>query len=233
MAVTKIILVILIIVLPTFAIGCGEEEEEELAGTWRDDFDDGNLAGWKMATCLWMQNLVTPDSGNWVVEDGAAVGGDDDVSTRYDLYTGDVSWTDYTAEVIVKLTKELGLCPHHTSVWLGVRSQGGDKFGLGSYAVGLVSVYGVESAEVLTYDNGQFFDLQRITFPAQVDTWYRLKMEVSGNQVRAFVDDTKVGEFQSDTFTSGSVNIGADGVRAMFDDFEATGLGIPNGGPGL
>jgi pectate lyase len=222
---TKTILIILVIILPIFIIGCGEEEEaEELAGTWRDNFDDGDLAGWRMATCLWMQNFVTPDSGNWIVEDGVAVGGDDDVSTRYDFYTGDMSWTDYTAEVSVKLTKDLQLCPHHTSVWLGVRGQEGDKFGLGNYGVGLVSAYGVESAEILTYDMGQFFDMQRITFPTQVDTWYRLKMEVSGDQVRAYVDDTIVGEYQSDRFTSGSVVIGALGVKAMFDDFEVTGL---------
>jgi pectate lyase len=233
---TKIILVTSMIVLTIFAIGCsqdGEEEEEDRAGIWRDDFDDGNLNGWNMATCLWAQNLVTPDSGNWVVENGAVAGGDDDVSTRYDLYTGDTSWTDYVAEVSIKLMEDLQLCPHHTGVWLGVRGQEGDKLGLGSYALGLVNAYGVESAEVLTYDDGQFSDIQRIAFPVEVNTWYRLKMEVSGDQIRAYVDDTMVGEYQSDRFTSGPVIIGANGIRAMFDDLEVTGIGIPDGGPGF
>lgn len=204
------------------------------AGTWMDNFDDGDLAEWKMVTCLWMQDLVIPDSGNWIVEDGAAVGGDNDVSTRYDLYTGDMSWTDYTAEVRVKLSKDLQDCSSNSSVALGVRLQQDEgKLGLCDYALGLYNASGVEFAEVFTYDNGQFSNVRNMAFPTQADTWYRLKIGVSGNQVRAFVDNTEIGAFQSARFSSGMAVMSANGVRAMFDDFLVTGPDIPNGGPGF
>ena len=203
-------------------------------GTWRDNFRDSNLDGWEMDTCIWQQKVVKPNVGNWVVENGVVIGGDDDFGTRYDLYTGQMSWTDYTAEVSVKLSKELRFCQASSGVWLGVRWQGD---GLNGYCLGIINAEWVGLKEVaysMIYDKGdRGHRFPGVAFPTKAGKWYRLRVTVSKNQVRCFVDDIEVDVYKNNLFPSGMVVIAVHGVKAMFDDFAVTGPNIPDGGPGF
>ena len=77
------------------------------AGTWRDDFNDGDLDGWKMYKGIWEGKLI-PDEGNWRVEDGVVIGGEEVPDTWHALNVSEGwSWSDYTAEVSVKFPKPL------------------------------------------------------------------------------------------------------------------------------
>ena len=203
------------------------------AGTWLDNFDDGDFAEWRMDTCLWMPEIVTPGAGNWVVENGAVVAGDNNSANRYDLYIGDMSWTDYTAEISVKLSKKLEACSDSSGVWLGLRFQEGEgKLGLNDYAVGMWNDTGMVRWGGFKYSDGDFFNTQRIVFPSQTDTWYRLKIVVEDDQITAFVDDLRVFELRDGLFASGVVCIAVNGVKATFDNFMVTGPDIPDGGSG-
>ena len=85
---------------------------------------------------------------------------------------------------------------------------------------------------ILTLLSGDFFDIQSMAVTTEVDTWYRLKMEVEGDQITAFVDDAKVFALRDGLFASGPACIAVNGVRATFDDFMVTGPDVPDGGPG-
>jgi hypothetical protein len=200
------------------------------AGTWKDDFNDGNFAGWQTNTNRWAQNLVTPNAGNWRVEEGTVVGGEADSGITHNLYTGDTSWKNYTAEVSVKLSKPMRLTAGSSGVWLGVRHQ---EDGISDYALGLHFHQGREVALVLLYINGNISERPDVAFPTKADTWYRLKVTVGGNQIQSFVDDKEIDAFWHDALPSGRVSLGANGVEAMFDNFVITGPDIPDGGPGL
>lgn len=129
------------------------------AGTWLDNFDDGDFAEWRMDTCLWMPEIVTPDAGNWVVENGAVVAGDNNSGKRYDLYIGDMSWMDYTAEVSIKLSKKLEMCSDNSGVWLATRWQIGEgKLGLNSYVMGAWQSDGARWGG-FKYSDGDFFSI--------------------------------------------------------------------------
>ena len=218
----SLIFVILTFVLSSLAI----------AGTWIDDFNDGDLAGWRMLVCFWRDRIVVLDEGNWFFENGAIVGGDDNQGKRYDLYTGDMSWTDYIVEVSVKLSKRLEDCPDYTGVWLGAREQEGEgKIGLNLYAVGIWRV-STALRGGFKYINGFDFNDQVLALSSEADRWYRLKINVEKDLITGFVDDIKVYELRDGTFTSGAVSIAVSGMKAIFDDLIVTGPNIPDGGPG-
>jgi len=220
----SLIFVILTFVLSSLAI----------AGTWIDDFNDGDLAGWRMLVCFWRDRIVVLDEGNWFFENGAIVGGDDNQGKRYDLYTGDMSWTDYIVEVSVKLSKRLEDCPEDTGVWLIARSQEGEgKIGLNGYVVGMIIWHGFQVLRGgFKYVNGFDSNNQILALPSEANRWYRLKINVEKDLITGFVDDVKVYELRDGTFTSGLVGIAVNGVKATFDDLMVTGPNIPDGGPG-
>lgn len=202
------------------------------AGTWLDNFDDGDFDGWQRVECLWIPKVVTPNAGNWVVENGAVVAGDNDSTKRYDLNIGDMWWADYIAEVSVKLSKRLENCSSDSGVWLGARYQVAEgKLSLNDYFVGAWQSSGAWRGGA-KYSNGDFFNTQSRMIPSEADTWYRLKIEVDGDQITAFVDDLQVFVLRDSSFTSGLVSISVNGVVATFDDFMVTGPEIPDGGPG-
>jgi hypothetical protein len=78
------------------------------AGTWRDDFGDGDFAGWEM---IWL--------GNWKVENGELLVSDRDL---FALYTGEAGWSDYTVQADVMIVKVL--IPHDQSPGVAILARG-------------------------------------------------------------------------------------------------------------
>lgn len=218
----SLIFVILTFVLSSLAI----------AGTWIDDFNDGDLVGWRRLVNFWKARVVVLDKGNWFSENGAIVGGDDDVEKQYQIYTGDMSWTDYTAEVSVKFSKRLEDCSDSSGAFLGARIQATEgKIGLNCYSVGMWHFAGARRGG-LKYIDGFDSIVNTVVIPSETDRWYRLKINVEKDLIKCFVDDIEVCEFHDGTFTSGLVGIAVSGIRATFDDLIVTGPNIPDGGPG-
>ena len=66
------------------------------AGTFVDDFEDGNIAGWSAV-------------GEWSVESGELVG--ENMEPAYDsgaIFFGELTWSNYTIEADVKLIRSSG-----------------------------------------------------------------------------------------------------------------------------
>lgn len=225
------------------------------AGTWKDNFEDGNLDGWRMAKVPWSPfTVLMLDEGNWRIEDGAVMGGDNNELIVYYLFMGEVSWADYTAEVSLKLSKELRNCSAWSGAYLSVRGQkpliymhyclGIQYFGKGGaepkeiqveegkMVAAPVEVAGglINSSKELAANQHVF---PKMLFETKANVWYRLRVTVSGSLVSCFIDQKQVCEFQNSMFATGLVSFAVNGVVAMFDDFMVTGPKVPNGGPGF
>ena len=220
------------------------------AGTWKDNFEDGNLDEWKTYKLDWPAAVLVPGAGNWHVEDGILIGGDDNSDILHMLTTGEMWWKDYTVEVSVKFSKELRNCEEWTSVYLGVRGQEPlpqacymlaiQYFGIGWKQIqvegGKMVVPPVEVAGGMIgveRPAAAMHQFPKTLFKTEADRWYRLKVTVEGDLIECFVDGKQVSEFQSKLYSSGIVGFAVGGVVAMFDDFAVTGPDIPSGGPGV
>lgn len=201
-----------------------------ISGTWMDDFNDGNLDGWRMYENFWMNKTVIMDSGTWIVENGVIVSGDDNPERVYGIVTGDMSWVDYTAEVSVRLSKRLEECQISSGVWLCIRFQlDKGKFGQNDYEIGLWNEDGRSAfTGGYKYMDGDFFNFQAFPIEAKPNVWYRVKMIAEGNHITGFVDNLKVFDLTDSSFASGAVSIAVNGVKAEFDNFMVTGPEIPD-----
>jgi len=195
------------------------------AGTWRDDFNDGDLNGWKMCKGIWEGKLM-PDEGNWRVEDGVVIGGEEAPLTWHALNVSEGwAWSDYTAEVSVRLPKPLQLW---ASVGLYISPEDGKSSGLEiRNANGIVGARGYIYAHPATFN-----PIGWKAFKMNINRWYRLKIKVDeGGNIQCFLDDQLVLRFLQG-YQRGTPGFFAYQCVAMFDDFVVTGPDIPDGGPG-
>jgi len=195
------------------------------AGTWRDDFNDGDLDGWKMYKGIWEGKLI-PDEGNWRVEDGVVIGGEEVPDTWHALNVSEGwSWSDYTAEVSVKFPKPL---PIFATVELYISPEEGKSSGLEIANSGAIFARGY----TYIHHPAKYNPIVGKRLNVEANKWYRLKIEVDeeGN-IQCFVDDQPVIQFRG--FQKGTPGFSAYQCVAMFDDFVVTGPGIPDREPGV
>ena len=64
------------------------------AGTWRDDFGNGDVAGWDIGG--------SGNWKNWKVENGELLLSHQDITG---LYTGEAGWSDYTVQADIMIVK--------------------------------------------------------------------------------------------------------------------------------
>jgi hypothetical protein len=200
------------------------------AGTWRDDFNDGDLNGWRMTKGIWEGKLM-PNKGNWHVENGVVIGGEEAADTWHALSVSEGgSWSDYTAEVSVRISKPL---QDWQMVTLYVSPEEGRSSGLA-----LRDVLGGMFAEAFTYTHvpAVMNPIQRKPFKMETDRWYRLKIKIEEKiddekgVVQCFIDDVPILQFQG--YRKGAPGFSVYQTVAMFDDFVVTGSDIPDRGLG-
>ncbi|HGE72697.1 TPA: DUF1080 domain-containing protein [Candidatus Poribacteria bacterium] len=207
-----------------------------LAGTFRDNFDDGNLNGWRMTKFDWSAFAEVEGVSNWQIKNGMAVSGDNDVAMIHGLFIDEKiygSWKDYTAEVSVKLAKPLRDCSEWSGVYLSVRVQPRMPM---SYNLA-IRKWGQEGEVACGYiclDKGDKGIDPKLPLKTESNRWYRLKVSVEGDSIRCFVDEKEVIAYKGNNlYNIGSTGFAVNGLEAYFDDFTATGPDVPDGGPGF
>jgi len=181
-----------------------------LAGTWKDNFEDGNLADWKKAGAA----TKWKESGGVLVSERPQV----ESGNRSFLLTGEQSWMDYTVTVKLRVVNLVG------GDWCGIlfrysNEQSHDWFGISvawtKYAAGTANA--INEQKPIRVGFGQ---------------WYKLRAEVKNDNCKLFVDDKLVFEANSD-LPSGRVGLFTQNSQTEFDDFSVTGPDITDGGPGF
>ena len=218
------------------------------AGTWRDDFEDGNedgnLDGWQRAD---------PPIGaeKWDVENGELSGqyvqagangwpmgriprcSAVQVKAENEQVKAEnaASWKDYSVVCRVKFVKNLG---GGSFFAIFFRSS---LFGAGAQNNYLVSIWPGEKRVIFdaVVNGGENGRPPFAVVPLDIaeDTWYKLKVIAEGDHFEFHVDDELIGSFDDDSFPSGTVWLAVRNAHVHFDDVVITGPEIPGGGPGF
>jgi len=187
------------------------------AGTWKDDFEDGDFDGWE---------VFNPGPGEiWDVENGELSGQYATGNGTYSVVQLEVEnaalWEDYSVVCKAKLVENFA------NGWFGIffRVTGGS--GHGFYVnVGKKKVLGRTAAWVKLSDVPLPFDVLE-------DTWYELKMIAEGDHFEFYINNELTGAFDDGSRPSGTVWLIVRNAHVHFDDVVITGPEIPDGGPGF
>jgi len=178
------------------------------AGTFMDDFEDGNMDEWA--------SVSTGAGGNWKIENGELIlqsksPGD------FIVYTGKDTWKDYTIKVKLKPSKD---------------SSGMTSFritGNGLYSAGLGGLG--TSRQFVSYYFSFVKDTihhEEVPFDWEPDTWYVLKAVIEGDYFKYYVNDELVMEYIDTSNPTGAVGLIVSGASTTrFDNFFVTGDDIP------
>ena len=183
-----------------------------LAGTWRDDFEDGNLDGWKgLDPC-------------WTVEDGECSGEffNAPPNMMEIIQIGDTGWKDYTVKCRMKFAGAPG-----GFAGINYRDTG---MMWGRYGFGI-------DADENTAEGWKAFQ-GAVTFPSKIplpfalskDTWYELNIIVEGDYFEFYINGKPAGEFEDNSIPSGKVGLGVRNAHVHFDDLIISGDDVEDGG---
>jgi hypothetical protein len=189
------------------------------AGTWIDDFEDGNLHGWKGVDVNWVVEHGEC-SGQWA---NALAGWAECIECGIE---NSASLRDYGIVCRAKLVEKLaGVSPH-----FGIRFRMGPGDGRGDYE----AYIDLEEEEgVFCIAPFQKMSEVRLPFDIVEETWYKLEVIAEGDHFEFFIDDEQIGSFDNASRPSGSVGLEVANAHVHFDDVVITGPEIPDGGPGF
>jgi hypothetical protein len=197
------------------------------AGTWSDNFNDGNLDSWQ----TFEENRGLE---KWTVENGEASA--ESFGTFAILYTGEADWKDYTVECKANFKNRERTGFHTMGVWVRLREHSG-------YYMALAMSWGAPAGyAIFKHFEGLFramrsIDLLRgdklgeLSMP-ELNSWYRLKAKVERNKLSFYVNGMLALEVEDkdNPIESGKVGLCVQGtsVHAHFDDVKITGVDIPD-----
>gem|GEM_PF-3641387 len=159
-----------------------------------DDFNDGVFDRWTQ-----ISNLLG-SSGAWSIENGEL---SSDVGSG--AIFGQFDWTDYTVETSIKFPQGAG---NDAGLFFRFQDEGNQyQFRVSNGLVRLVPRI-----------NGRVSNVLSAAFTINPDQWYRLKVEVKGNQAKAFIDDQLIFTVPDIAIAQGVIGFQDDGVHVHYDD---------------
>lgn len=170
-----------------------------------DNFEGGSLDAWSKSGGTWS-----------VATDGTRVLQQSNLNS--DLaqeFAGETSWTDYTVTVRVK----------------PVAFEGTDRFvGLAARASSSstyyrLALYNSGRAELQAVQSGDVDVLAWTTQSVTTNTWYTLKITVSGKTISGWVNGSSIGSATSSVSTAGRIGLQTLHATASFDDVAVSSSG--------
>ncbi len=193
------------------------------AGTWIENFDDGNTDGWRLvlgsekhaeATVvnseLVFRQFNIGSTGGWLVLEASR------------------NWSNYTLEMRFKFTEDVG--PNDPKGAIITYNDTFDGIPEGGPNCPFLFLRPDGLVRGMLAINGAWFFPVTTQFPFSSGVWYQLRILVQGSHYELFIDGQHILTYDDDTFTSGGVGIGARDVVVHFDDVRITGDSVPDGG---
>ena len=169
-----------------------------------DDFEDGNSSGW------------SGSGGSWTVAtDGSRVLRQSGTSSDARITAGTQSWTAYSVQARVKPTAFSG---SNRFVAVLARVQSNTSY----YYVALRSNNTVELKKLV---GGSSTTLDTASLTVSTNTWYTVRLDVSGTSLRGYVNGTLLTEATDSQFSSGRVGVATFYGAANFDDVVVSTVG--------
>ncbi|MFQ6043663.1 MAG: family 16 glycoside hydrolase, partial [Candidatus Poribacteria bacterium] len=194
--------------------------DSALAGTFRDDFEDGNLNGWEEFD-LGRDGKVEEKGGELVVTDTNR-----SFVTLAFFNNGQIL-KDFTLIFDAKMAKAIANFDPY--MWIVFR------FNFGAWGVNAYGPGDPKNTWLYVFQPIQLFGTAKFPLVFRVDRWYRIKLEMKGVQVTLWVDGKLMGKVNWENQPlpkSGQVGLGGGGVEVHFDNFVITGDEVSDGGPG-
>jgi hypothetical protein len=197
-----------------------------VAGTFKDDFEDGNWAGWKTTMGgIWNENV----GERAVIKNGILRMDAMNMATNeVDLYIIDDKWKDYKLSVDMKIVQvEAGTWPGGaiTARW--------EQFGgYDDYALFGAVVNGW-NARSNTTRNGVFDTVWNQKLPIispRIGEWHRAEIQAIGNDISFYIDNNLQLEQKDDKHPTGGVVLVAYDAVVEFDNVIIEGPDIPDTG---
>ena len=195
------------------------------AGTFRDDFEDGDWDGWTaVATLTWDTNVADRVS----VVDGVLRLDHYDTPGYTLALSIDEDWRDYSFSADMRLVKTE---PGAPGLGGGISSRVEALDSYGSYYIhGAISSW-YAACEAKSKVSS---DVWLIALPGNpwIGEWHRLRIDSVGNDISYYVDGELQHQAKDDLHSSGGVNLYAYNAIVEFDNVIITGDDVPDGGPG-
>ncbi|GAB3439308.1 hypothetical protein GCM10027436_21340 [Actinophytocola sediminis] len=162
-----------------------------------DTFEDGDLAGW------------TTSGGSWsVATDGTPSARQSGNSGDARALAGSSSWTDYAVQARVKALSFNG---SDRFVALLARAQSATSYYY-------LSVRSGNTVQLKKLVDGRGSTLASAALTVSTNSWYTLRIEVSGSTLRGYVDGNLVATATDSQFSSGQTGLATFNATASFDD---------------
>jgi pectate lyase len=167
------------------------------ATLFRADFESG-ISGWSTSGGAWS-----------AVADGSQVAEQSNAGIdQAREFAGSSSWTDYWVQARVK---PLSLPTATSVVALAARASGSTKM----YRLALTKANTAE----LQYMNGSSITvLATASLSIVTGTWYTLRVDISGNTIKGYVNGSSIGSSTSTAITAGRIGLFTGHATARFDD---------------
>lgn len=194
------------------------------AGTWRDDFNDGDFQGWKET---WMKQNQTI----WKVESGVLIGENPSNWGAY-LVIGDAGWQDYEVECDARIVAIENSIP---SFAIAMRHNGQNGAATKTLVLGLVALanpLGPSGIYATYLANNDAFPRKIKAMTVELNRWYHLKAKVQGDLYELEVDGEKLISIHDKTLKSGMVGLEAHAGVNQYDNVIITGHDVPDFNPG-
>ncbi|MBM3238187.1 hypothetical protein FJZ31_17990 [Candidatus Poribacteria bacterium] len=207
------------------------------AGTWMDDFNDGNLDGWQKADIAVDLGVVKEGTGKveekegkLIVTDNADVGIPNGGFPTFAGFNNGQNTKDFTLTVDAQIAKVT--IPEDCWWFIQFRS-GSDSFAINFYTV-VGGTAGFAISEIRTnFPNPNYIGIVESPFVFEIDKWYHIELSMKGSQAKAWVDKKLM--WQADWKDqpawlpeSGGFYLGGWGMELHLDNFVLTSDDVPD-----
>jgi len=192
-------------------------------GTFRDNFNDGDLDGWEQINTADLFPQLKPskqyvENGELVIEvvNGASA-----------IQIGDVTWKDYEIEVDAKIIKNQPI--DGEGVYIAVRSKWPNAPGAYHFSLGTcLNEKCVSALYIVANDPGNARGFKSNPWDWELDKWYRLKLVAEGEHFKFYIDEKLAMEYVDGTHEADKVAIGVswEATTARFDNVVITGSDV-------
>ena len=190
------------------------------AGTWIDNFDDGNLDGW-------IKSDPWNAGASWNINNGKLIA-ISEMAEGWDahLYL-EIStlWKDYEVSVRSKIVK----CFSKTLCGTGLLVRRPSSRQYVQFAV--LSDY-VEVGPCLQLyemnNNGCEEEEPIKPFNVELEIWYDMKITVKGDEFKCYLNNSLVMSHKFSKFKLGALGLAINGGEIHFDNFSVTGDEVPD-----
>ena len=178
------------------------------AGTFRDNFDDGDLVGWK-------PNIAT---GISVVDGKLRFKGPDSLIVK----VGSPSWEGYSLEARVKIVE------FTNGGWFSARILQGSVEDRNGYYEICLAQGGIVAA---LYVNNHCLESFRVPTVVEENVWHRVKINPSNGKVSFYLDGVLMAQLTHLGLSGYTDMCSTKGTHIYVDDIAISGPNIPNTGP--